>query len=196
MLSVSLSVCHWQATMQSDHASVACVHYLRDNDERCCSIVPETCCQCFCVHNYAEAISDLQDEVDPAFALLYEHVSAADPSVRLHAIMGLAIAYAGTQKEQASLRCNRIEHYTDVFGHGCHELTVQVESPKPNVPRRGCLQVCEHNARSKRRVRLKACVSPEPKTGFSTACCVVGQAFVGVWIPRAGPKLHHTTWPS
>jgi len=47
--------------------------------------------------------------VDPAFALLYEHVSAADPSVRLHAIMGLAIAYAGTQKEQvrAAISCLR-----------------------------------------------------------------------------------------
>ena len=47
--------------------------------------------------------------MDPAFALLYEHVSAADPSVRLHAIMGLAIAYAGTQKEQvrAATSCLR-----------------------------------------------------------------------------------------
>ena len=41
--------------------------------------------------------------MDPAFALLYEHVTAADASVRLHAIMGLAIAYAGTQKEQVRL---------------------------------------------------------------------------------------------
>ena len=38
--------------------------------------------------------------MDPAYALLFEHVSAADPSVRLHAVMGLALAYAGTQKEE------------------------------------------------------------------------------------------------
>lgn len=44
-----------------------------------------------------------QDEMDPAYALLFEHVSAADPSVRLHAVMGLALAYAGTQKEEVCL---------------------------------------------------------------------------------------------
>ena len=57
------------------------------------------------MHCGPETCISWQDEVDPAFALLYEHVSAADPSVRLHAIMGLAIAYAGTQKEQVSAAC-------------------------------------------------------------------------------------------
>ena len=38
--------------------------------------------------------------MDPAYALLFEHVSAADPAVRLHAVMGLGLAYAGTQKEE------------------------------------------------------------------------------------------------
>jgi len=38
--------------------------------------------------------------MDPAYALLFEHVSSADPSIRLHAVMGLALAYAGTQKEE------------------------------------------------------------------------------------------------
>ena len=42
----------------------------------------------------------VQDEMDPAYALLFEHVRAPDPAVRLHAVMGLALAYAGTQKEE------------------------------------------------------------------------------------------------
>ena len=42
--------------------------------------------------------------MDPAYALLFEHVSAADPSVRLHAVMALALAYAGTQKKEVRSR--------------------------------------------------------------------------------------------
>ena len=64
---------------------------------------------------HRQAARRLQDEVDPAFALLYEHVSAPDPSVRLHAIMGLAIAYAGTQKEQVSDRSSDPSHTTPAF---------------------------------------------------------------------------------
>mmetsp|Transcript_16474 Transcript_16474/g.49335 ORF Transcript_16474/g.49335 Transcript_16474/m.49335 type:complete len:898 (+) Transcript_16474:187-2880(+) len=44
--------------------------------------------------------SNIRDEYDPAFALLSEHVSDADTGVRLGAIMGLALAYAGTRREE------------------------------------------------------------------------------------------------
>ena len=40
----------------------------------------------------------VQDECDPAFALLCESVNHDDPVVRIGAIMGLGLAYAGTQK--------------------------------------------------------------------------------------------------
>ncbi|KAK9829660.1 hypothetical protein WJX72_007157 [[Myrmecia] bisecta] len=43
----------------------------------------------------------VQDECDPAYALLYESVDKKDdPTVRIGAIMGLGLAYAGTQKEE------------------------------------------------------------------------------------------------
>jgi Proteasome/cyclosome repeat len=45
----------------------------------------------------------MQDDFDPAFALLSEHVTAADTGVRLGAIMGLGLAYAGTRREDVSL---------------------------------------------------------------------------------------------
>lgn len=35
-----------------------------------------------------------------AYALLYEHVNKEDSSVRIGAIMGLGLAYAGSQKEE------------------------------------------------------------------------------------------------
>lgn len=44
--------------------------------------------------------SNIRDEYDPAFALLSEHVTAADTGVRLGAIMGLALAYAGTCRSE------------------------------------------------------------------------------------------------
>ena len=40
----------------------------------------------------------VQDECDPAFALLCESVNHDDPVVRIGAIMGLGLAYAGTQQ--------------------------------------------------------------------------------------------------
>ena len=44
----------------------------------------------------------LQDDFDPAFALLSEHVTAADTGVQLGAIMGLGLAYASTRREDVS----------------------------------------------------------------------------------------------
>ncbi|KAL0029326.1 hypothetical protein WJX79_010455 [Trebouxia sp. C0005] len=42
----------------------------------------------------------VQDECDPAYALLCESVNHDDPNVRIGAIMGLGLAYAGTQKAE------------------------------------------------------------------------------------------------
>jgi hypothetical protein len=47
----------------------------------------------------------VQDDFDPAFALLSEHVTAADTGVRLGAIMGLGLAYASTRREDVSPLC-------------------------------------------------------------------------------------------
>ncbi|KAK9903923.1 hypothetical protein WJX75_000553 [Coccomyxa subellipsoidea] len=44
--------------------------------------------------------SGVQHENDPAYALLYDFVEKHDPVVRIGAIMGLGLAYAGTQKEE------------------------------------------------------------------------------------------------
>ena len=45
----------------------------------------------------------VQDECDPAFALLCESVNHDDPGVRIGAIMGLGLAYAGTQKSDVQV---------------------------------------------------------------------------------------------
>lgn len=45
----------------------------------------------------------VQDECDPAYALLCESVNHADDSVRIGAIMGLGLAYAGTQKAEVQV---------------------------------------------------------------------------------------------
>eukprot|EP00898_Chlorokybus_atmophyticus_P005084 jgi/Chlat1/5577/Chrsp369S05360 len=42
----------------------------------------------------------VRNECDPAYALLYDSVNKESPSIRIGAIMGLGLAYAGTQKEE------------------------------------------------------------------------------------------------
>ena len=42
----------------------------------------------------------VQHENDPAYALLYDFVDKPDATVRIGAIMGLGLAYAGTRKEE------------------------------------------------------------------------------------------------
>ncbi|KAK9860437.1 hypothetical protein WJX84_011035 [Apatococcus fuscideae] len=46
--------------------------------------------------------SSVADENDPAFALLYEPISSSDPVIRSGAILGLALAYAGTGKSEVN----------------------------------------------------------------------------------------------
>jgi 26S proteasome regulatory subunit N1 len=46
----------------------------------------------------------VQHENDPAYALLHDFVDKQDPVVRIGAIMGLGLAYAGTRKEEVGLR--------------------------------------------------------------------------------------------
>ena len=43
---------------------------------------------------------NVRNDCDPAYGLLYESVSKEDSSVRIGAIMGLGLAYAGCQKEE------------------------------------------------------------------------------------------------
>lgn len=43
---------------------------------------------------------NVRNDCDPAYGLLYESVNKENPSVRIGAIMGLGLAYAGTQKEE------------------------------------------------------------------------------------------------
>jgi len=50
----------------------------------------------------------VQHENDPAYALLYDFVEKPDPVVRIGAIMGLGLAYAGTQKEEVSSPAQRL----------------------------------------------------------------------------------------
>ena len=45
----------------------------------------------------------VQDECDPAYALLCESVNHTDDNVRIGAIMGLGLAYAGTQKAEVQV---------------------------------------------------------------------------------------------
>lgn len=47
--------------------------------------------------------SGIRHESDPAFALLSESVNKEDPAVRIGAIMGLGLAYAGVQKEEVRM---------------------------------------------------------------------------------------------
>ncbi len=66
--------------------------------------------------------SSVADENDPAFALLFEPISSSDPVIRSGAILGLALAYAGTGKMEVCCRpsspitlymyqtCKRMEH--------------------------------------------------------------------------------------
>jgi hypothetical protein len=44
----------------------------------------------------------VQHENDPAYALLYDFVDKPDATVRIGAIMGLGLAYAGTRKEEVT----------------------------------------------------------------------------------------------
>ena len=41
-----------------------------------------------------------QNENDPAFALISDYVSNPDPSIRVGAVLGLGLAYAGTNREE------------------------------------------------------------------------------------------------
>jgi len=48
----------------------------------------------------------VRNECDPAYALLYDSVTKENPAVRIGAIQGLGLAYAGTAKEEvADLLC-------------------------------------------------------------------------------------------
>ena len=46
----------------------------------------------------------VQNENDPAFALISDYVSNPDPNIRIGAILGLGLAYAGTNREEVEVR--------------------------------------------------------------------------------------------
>ncbi|CAK0782745.1 hypothetical protein CVIRNUC_005940 [Coccomyxa viridis] len=56
----------------------------------------------------------VQHENDPAYALLHDFVDKQDPVVRIGAIMGLGLAYAGTQKEEIADLLTQLVTDTDV----------------------------------------------------------------------------------
>ena len=52
----------------------------------------------------------LQDEVDPAFAILSDYVTRDDPAIRMGAILGLGLAYAGREKEELQVSAGFVMH--------------------------------------------------------------------------------------
>lgn len=46
----------------------------------------------------------VQNENDPAFALISDYVSNPDVNIRIGAILGLGLAYAGTNREEVEVR--------------------------------------------------------------------------------------------
>ena len=66
----------------------------------------------------------VQDECDPAYALLCESVNHDDPNVRIGAIMGLGLAYCGTQKAEVQVRlslvCAPLQLYVPASADGMH----------------------------------------------------------------------------
>ncbi len=45
----------------------------------------------------------VQNENDPAFALISDYVSNPDPNIRIGAVLGLGLAYAGTNREEVEV---------------------------------------------------------------------------------------------
>uniref|UniRef100_A0A7S3QP44 26S proteasome non-ATPase regulatory subunit 2 homolog n=1 Tax=Dunaliella tertiolecta TaxID=3047 RepID=A0A7S3QP44_DUNTE len=56
----------------------------------------------------------VQNENDPAFALIYDYVSHADPNIRIGAILGLGLAYAGSHREEIAELLTPLVSDTDV----------------------------------------------------------------------------------
>lgn len=74
----------------------------------------------------------VQDECDPAYALLCESVNHADDNVRIGAIMGLGLAYAGTQKAEVQVSCALTHHS---FAHSLtYSLTHALTHPLTRPP--------------------------------------------------------------
>lgn len=84
--------------------------------------------------------TNVRNDCDPAYGLLYESVTKENVSVRVGAIMGLGLAYAGTQKEEVSELLTEVIHDDTapievvafaalslglVFCGTCHEECVQ-----------------------------------------------------------------------
>ena len=57
----------------------------------------------------------VQNENDPAFALISDYVSNPDANIRIGAILGLGLAYAGTNREEVEVREGRSGWGTDIY---------------------------------------------------------------------------------
>ena len=73
----------------------------------------------------------LQHENDPAYALLHDFVDKQDPVVRIGAIMGLGLAYAGTQKEEVGPSISTIQAH-------CPVCTASSELVPPSLQEHVC----------------------------------------------------------
>ena len=65
----------------------------------------------------------VQNENDPAFALISDYVSNPDANIRIGAILGLGLAYAGTNREEVEVREGRSGWGTDTYQLNFFEYT-------------------------------------------------------------------------
>ena len=110
----------------------------------------------------------VQDECDPAYALLCESVNHADDSIRIGAIMGLGLAYAGTQKAevQVSLQSYLIKLLARSLTHACMHAYTHL---CPGLACCGyCFGICSHGRQEQAiKANFKLCILLQPIAG----CC-------------------------
>lgn len=114
----------------------------------------------------------VRNECDPAYALLYDSVSKENAAVRIGAIQGLGLAYAGTAKEDvAELLCPLVcdeANNADVFGFAALTLgLVFVGTAHP-----GCTEVRPRTTTCQTPHRLSLLIMSRP--------CLVG----GLWTQK------------
>ena len=68
----------------------------------------------------------VQNENDPAFALISDYVSNPDANIRIGAILGLGLAYAGTNREEVEVREGRYCCGTVAYRLGVLECTSKI----------------------------------------------------------------------
>ena len=112
LLMLHTTACHCNLRVACDRVSDLHAGMLAVDDDQCTMMVTEGKFEIACAEArgaHAGALlavgilnCGVQHENDPAYALLHDFVDKQDPVVRIGAIMGLGLAYAGTQKEEVS----------------------------------------------------------------------------------------------